>query len=124
MVDLASTGTAGVQVKFKFLTTFPSSETRTSSEITLTIGCTTATIEVNNGFSATQNTNVILDSAVAGRYTYPMPTIAYAPCAITSNALTDILINTTPSVDAVVFQGAALCTQPCTIVDLASTATE
>ena len=49
-----------------------------------------------------------------------MPVVNHAPCAVSANALTDVFIDTTPTANAVAFPAA--CTQPCTAVDLSSTA--
>jgi len=69
----------------------------------MNIGCNSAIITVNNGFATTQNKVIELNSATTGVYTYPMPTVDHAPCNIQTNALVDVLVDTTPTPSAAVF---------------------
>ena len=94
----------------------------TTQVFTLHVGCNAATISQNPAFSLTSTVaSVNMLSAGTGVYTFPDPTLSHAWCTPT-NTLSEVKFNGAVLLTAASFQTG--CTQPCSVVDLGSTAVE
>jgi len=97
--------------------TFKGGKITNSNQMTLEVGCSLAAAPTTaSTFAATQNADILLNSATTGRYIYPppVPDPNYSYCDIVSTVLIDRFIDTTSTTSAADVN----CVQPCYTVDL------